>query len=57
LVAGKYAILVVCNKLYKITHFVATTEGTLVKGLARLFRDNIWKLHGLLKSIVSDRGL
>jgi len=22
-----------------------------------LFRDNIWKLHGLLESIVSDRGL
>ena len=26
------------------------------KGLARLFRDNVWKLHGLLKSIVSDKG-
>ena len=25
--------------------------------LARLFRDNIWKLHGLLKSIVSDKRL
>jgi len=55
-VAGKDAILVVCNWLSKITHFVATTEGTSVEGLARLFRDNMWKLHGLLESVVSDRG-
>ena len=50
-VAGKDAILVVCNRLSKMTHFVATTEG-----LARLFRDNVWKLHGLPESVVSDRG-
>ena len=56
LVAGKDTILVVCNKLFKMTHFVATTEGTLAERLARLFRDNVWKLHGLPKSVVSDRG-
>ena len=56
IVAGKDAILVVCDRLSKMTHFVATTEGTLAEGLARLFRDNMWKLHGLLESIVSDRG-
>jgi len=28
----------------------------LAEGLARLFRDNIWKLHRLPESIVSDRG-
>ena len=55
-VAGKDAILVVCNRLSKMTHFVATTEGTSAEGLARLFRDNVWKLHGLLESVVSDRG-
>jgi len=55
-VAGKDAILVVCNRLSKMTHFVATTEGTSVEGLARLFRDNVWKLHGLLESVVLDRG-
>ena len=55
-VAGKDVILVVCDRLSKMTHFVATTEGTLVEGLARLFRDNVWKLHGLPESVVSDRG-
>ena len=40
-VAGKDAILVVCNRLSKMTHFVATTEGTLAESLARLFRDNV----------------
>ena len=54
IVAGKNAILVVCNRLSKITHFVATMEETSAEGLARLFRDNVWKLHGLPESVVSD---
>ena len=36
-------------------YFVATTEETSVEELTRLFRDNMQKLHGLPKSIVSDR--
>jgi len=54
-VVEKDAILVVCNRLSKMTHFVITTEGTLAEGLARLLQDNVWKLHGLSESIVSDR--
>jgi len=41
IVAGKDIILVVCNRLSKMTHFVATTEEKLVEGLMRLFRDNV----------------
>jgi len=37
-------------------HFVATTEKTTAEGLARLFRDNVWKLHGLPESVILDRG-
>ena len=54
-VAGKDTILVVCNRLSKMTHFVATIEGILTEELARLFRNNVWKLHRLLESIVLDR--
>jgi len=39
-----------------MTHFVATTEEMTAEGLARLFRDNVWRLHGLPESVVSDRG-
>jgi len=55
LVQGYDAILVVCNHLTKMAHFIPTTEKTTAVGLARLFRDNVWKLHGLPESIISDR--
>ena len=56
LAQGYDAILVVVDRLTKMAHFVPTTERTSAEGLARLFRDNIWKLHGLPDSIISDRG-
>jgi len=54
-VARKDAILVVCDRLFKMMHFVATTEGMSAKELARLFRDNMWKLYELPESVMSDR--
>ena len=56
LVQGYNSILVVVDWLTKMVHFMPTIEKTLAKGLARLFRDNIWKLHGLPENIISDRG-
>ena len=56
LAQGYDLILVVVNRLTKMVHFVSTTEKTSAEGLAQLFRDNVWKLHGLPKSIISDRG-
>jgi len=38
-----------------MVHFILTTERISVEGLARLFRDNVWKLHGLPKSIILDK--
>ena len=38
-----------------MSHFVAMTEKTTAEGLARLFRDNMWKLHRLLESMISDK--
>ena len=56
IVVRKDAILVVCNRLSKMMHFVATMEGTSVEGLARLFSEYVWKLYRLPESVVSDRG-
>jgi len=53
---GYDSILVVVDRLTKMVHFISTTEKTLAEGLARLFRDNVWKLHRLPESIISDRG-
>ena len=53
---GHDSILVVCDRFLKMSHFVAITEKTMAEGLARLFRDNVWKLHGLPESVILDRG-
>jgi len=53
---GYDSILVVCDRFLKISHFIVMTEIIIVEELARLFRDNIWKLHRLLKSVISNRG-
>ena len=50
LVARKDTILVVCDRLLKMVHFVATIEE-----LARLFQDNVWELHRLPESVMSDK--
>ena len=39
-----------------MVYFIPTTEKTSAEGLARLLRDNVWKLYSLPKSIISDRG-
>ena len=49
------SILVVVDRFTKMAHFMPTTEKTTAEGLARLFRDNVWQLHGLPESIISDR--
>ena len=57
LAQGYNAILVVYDRFSKITDSIATTEKTSVEKLVRLFRDYIWKLHRLLESIISNRGV
>ena len=57
LVASKNTILVVYNKLSKMMHFVATKKGILAEKLMRLFRNNMWKLHRLSESVISNKRL
>jgi len=40
-----------------MAYFIATTEKILAEGLAKLFQDQVWRLHGLPESIISDRGV
>ena len=52
---GYDSILIVCDRFLKMSHFVVTTEKTIAEGLVRLFQNNMWKLHGLPESIISNR--
>jgi len=56
LAQGYDSILVVANRLTKIVHFIPTIEKTSAEGLARLFRNNMWKLHRLPENIILDKG-
>jgi len=40
-----------------MVHFIATIEKTLAEGLAKLFRDHVWRLHRLPESIILDKGV
>jgi transposase InsO family protein len=53
---GHNAILVVVDRLTKMSHFIPCRDTCTAEDVAFLFRDHIWKLHGLPESIVSDRG-
>jgi len=55
LAQGYDIILVVCNCFSKMVYFIATMEKILAEELAWLFRDHVWKLHGLPESIILDR--
>ena len=57
LAQGYNSILVVYNRITKMAHFVPTMKKTLMEGVARLFQDNVWKLHSLPESIIIDRGV
>jgi hypothetical protein len=53
---GFNAIWVVVDRLSKRIHVAPTTTEVDSVGLARLFRDHVWRHHGLPDQIISDRG-
>ena len=53
---GYDSILVAVDRLSKWAHFIATPSDITSLGVARLFRDGVWKLHGLPEEVISDRG-
>ena len=52
---GYDAIFVVVDRLSKMAHFVPTHTTADAATVARLFLDNVFRLHGLPSAIVSDR--
>ena len=48
--------MVAVDSVSKRAHFIPTTTILNSIGTAALYRDNIWKLHGLLDQFLSDRG-
>jgi len=54
---GYDALFIKCCRHTKQAHIIPTSTTTSARGLATLFRDHIWKLHGLPETALSDRGL
>src|SRR5882724_7454957 len=48
--------MVVVDHLSKWAHVIPTTSDVMVSRVAQLFRDHIWKLHGLPEEVISDQG-
>src|SRR5262249_35240041 len=53
---GYDAVMVAVDTLGKRAHFVPTHTTVTAAGSARLYLHNIWKLHGLPESMISNRG-
>nr|GFB09589.1 Ty3/gypsy retrotransposon protein [Tanacetum cinerariifolium] len=52
---GKTAIWVIVDRLSKFAHFIALPPHHTAASLATIFLHDIYRLHGLPKSIISDR--
>jgi len=52
---GHTSIFVVVDRLTKMTHIIATFDTASAADVAQLFTDNVVKLHGWPRDIISDR--
>ena len=50
------AIVVIIDRFTKMVQLKATTTNVSLKVIAKIYRDDIWKLHGIPRKILSDRG-
>ena len=49
-------MVVIIDRFTKIVWLKATTTNVSSEGIAKIYRDDIWKLHGIPRKILSDRG-
>ena len=50
------AILVIVDRFTKMIRLKATTTNLSSEGVAKIYRDKIWKIYEIPKTILSDRG-
>ena len=56
---GFNAVLMVIDRLIKEKHYIlciTDENGTTTEAIAYLFLNNVWKLHGLSLSLISNQG-
>jgi len=53
---GMDAIVVIVDRFTKMIRLKAMTTNISSEGIARIYRDEIWKIHGVPKTILSNRG-
>ena len=53
---GYNAVMNVVDSVSKMSHFIPTHTTITALGAAHLFLTRVWKLHGLLRQVVSDQG-
>lgn len=54
---GKNAILVVIDRLSKYEHFIIVIHPYMAIQIANIFVKEVFRLYGMPRMIVSDRGL
>jgi len=54
--SGHDAVMTVMDAVSKRVYFIPMHTTVTAEGTARLFLHHVWKLHGLPKCVVSDRG-
>ena len=52
---GNNSIMVVVDRMSKMVHLIPTTQNVTASGVAQLFQDRVFALHGVPDDIVSDR--
>ena len=53
---GMDAIVVIVDRFTKMIRLKVATTSISSEGIAKIYRDEIWKIHGVPKTILSDRG-
>ena len=49
-------IVVILDRFTKMIRLKATTTNISSEGIVKIYRDDIWKLHGVPRKILSDKG-